>query len=117
MRGMPDVEGYLLGHGQFWIELKSTERPVRIETPVRFAVQDREAQVAWLTRRCGVGGRAWLLLQVGSGGQRALYLVSGEHAAEVYAGVNETRLQELSEFPDTRPSPLDVVHMAAKPLD
>ena len=44
MKGMPDVEGHLLDAGQFWMELKASERPVSPETPVRFKVRNREAQ-------------------------------------------------------------------------
>ncbi len=115
MRGTPDVEGCLQGYGQFWMELKSSERPARRSTPVRFKVRDREAQVAWLERRCAAGGAAWLLLQVGSGAaQRRIYLVPGYDAVKVYEGVNELRLQELDMLKEARPKPIDVVRMAAE---
>lgn len=114
MKGMPDVEGHLAGRGQFWIELKSSERPALSTTPIRFKVKDREHQVEWLRRRRLVDGKAWLLLQVGSGGKRSLYLVPGEHAAEVYKGVDEQRLRELTKLPEDRQSPSDVVRRAAR---
>lgn len=115
MKGMPDVEGHLIGQGfgQFWIELKSSARPARPATPVRFKVRDREAQVEWLRRRRMVGGKAWLLLQVGSGGARKHYLVPGEDAGEVYEGATEQRLQELSRLREGKHTPHDVVRRAA----
>ncbi len=115
-RGTPDVEGHLRDRGQFWIELKSTARPAHQSTNVRFAVRDRDAQAAWLERRRYVGGQAWLLLQVGSGAKRKLYLVSGVHASEVYAGVPEIRLLELDSLwvwtEGDRPTASDVVMTA-----
>ena len=114
MKGMPDVEGHHRGRQQFWIELKSSERPVRSNTPVRFKVRDREAQVEWLTRRCSVGGLAWLLLQVGSGAQRRIYLIAGTHAPEVYNGVPERRLQELDDLDQLKPKPVDVIRRASR---
>lgn len=113
MAGMPDVEGCLMPGKQFWIELKSSLRPARKETPVRFKVRDREAQVEWLTRRRCMGGRAWLLLQVGEAHKRRLYLVPGEHAAEVYAGLPEYKLQELDVLQEERPTPETVIRVAA----
>lgn len=114
MRGMPDVEGHLIGYGQFWIELKSAARPAGAGTPVRFHVRDREAQVAWLSKRWWVGGSAWLLLQVGTGAGRRLYLVAGKHAGEVYSGADEGRLRELDELQEPKPRPSDVVRRAAR---
>ena len=115
MKGMPDVEGHLVGQRQFWMELKSSERPARSNTPIRFKVRDREAQVVWLEKRRAVGGLAWLLLQVGSGAQRRLYLVPGEHATEVYSGVNERRLKELDKLLQLKPRPSDIVRRASRP--
>ena len=111
--GMADVEGQLYGDGQFWIELKSSARPAKPETPVRFKVKDREAQVQWLTRRWKAGGAAWLLLQVGSATHRKVYLVAGLHAAEVYEGVTEQRLMELDWLNMAKPTPVAVVRKAA----
>ena len=36
MKGMPDVEGHLQGYSQFWIELKSSERPAKSGTSSGF---------------------------------------------------------------------------------
>ncbi len=114
MLGMPDVEGCLRGSGQFWLELKTADRPVRGDTLVRFKTRDREAQVAWLRRRWEMGGNSWLLLQVGSGmSGRRLYLIPGLCAAQVYEGLAEGRLRELSTLSETSPTPLDVVKRAA----
>ncbi len=113
MKGMPDVEGHLTWGNQFWIELKSAARPAKPSTLIRFKVKDREAQVEWLRRRRLVGGYAWLLLQVGSGGDRKLYLIPGEDAAEVYEGVKEMRLRQLTKLPEAY-TPSDVVRRAAR---
>ena len=113
-KGTPDVEGYLYYGGQFWIELKSSERPKYTSTPIRFKVKDREAQVEWMRRRTLVGGNTWLLLQVGSGHVAKRYLVLGKYATEIYAGVNEKRLRELTKLSEVKPTPSDVVKRAAK---
>lgn len=114
MSGMPDVEGYLRGDGQFWIELKSAARPARASTPVRFKV--RGGQVEWLPRRWALGASAWLLLQVGEGASRSLYLVPGSHAGAVQGGLPEDRLRALDVLTEngvTRPKPETVVALAA----
>lgn len=113
MRGTPDVEGHLAPYRQFWIELKSAARPANAETPIRFKVKDREAQVEWLVRRRKVGGLSWLLLQVGSAGTRRLYLISGEHAAAVYDGLMEAELDDLSVlYAAKTTTPAEVVEFA-----
>lgn len=99
MAGMPDVEGYLrtcMRHGQFWTELKSTARPARETTPIRFAVRDRQAQIEWIEKRWGLGGAVSLLLQVGVSSHLVRYLVPGMHVRQVYEGVPESRLRELA---------------------
>lgn len=93
--GMPDVEGVLDAH-QFWIELKSTARPTRETTPVRFAVRDREAQERWLARRWRFARNTWLLCQVGERHKAVRYLIPGDYAASVYAGVTEDELAAMS---------------------
>lgn len=93
--GMADVEGCLLD-SQFFIELKSTARPARPETPIRFAVRDREAQIKWLGARWRLAGNAWLLLQVGSGHKLKRYLVPGFYANTIYDGVPETDIEILA---------------------
>lgn len=111
MRGMPDVEGQLTGHRQFWIELKVAARPTKPETPVHFKV--RPEQVEWLNHRYKAGGNAWLLIMVGSGYNRALYLVRGFNAAELKQGVTEERLKELNVL-EPNPKASDVVRRAAE---
>lgn len=91
--GMPDVEGQLKDHAQFWIELKSAPRP-KGDGPV--AVKIRDAQVEWLRRRDKAGGNAWLLIQVGSAAKAKRYLVLGMHAARIQAGVTEAELADLA---------------------
>jgi len=95
-QGMPDVEGFLGGAGQFWAELKAAERPKKPDTPVRFDV--REAQVEWLRRRWSLGGAAWLLVQVGSGRTRDIYLIDGSQARDVQRGMTEKALREIAAF-------------------
>lgn len=94
MKGMPDVEGHLRGHGQFWIELKSAKRPARASTPIRFPTRDE--QVEWLQKRWKIGGAAWMLCQVGSASEAKRYLISGGYAAEVHEGMTEERLERMS---------------------
>lgn len=84
---MPDVEGHYQNHGQFWIELKSGARPknggiVRLPT--------RPKQCDWLLKRWRCGGKAWMLIQIGHGHDRAIYLIAGDRAHAVHAGVPES---------------------------
>ena len=101
MAGMPDVEGFLhipggkgevATIGQFWLELKSSERPARPTTPVRFSLRDREAQIEWMRTRWNIGANAFWLLQVGSGTERRLYLARGDLGERLKAGMTETEL-------------------------
>ena len=110
MRGMPDVEGYLRKGGQFWIELKSADRPARASTPVRFPT--RGEQASWLTKRWYLGGKAWMLCQVGAGHDRKLYLIAGSYAWEVHDGCTEEQLTKIASL-SGRMSPAAVVDMAA----
>ena len=94
--GTPDVEGFISepGLGQFWIELKSSARPARDDTLVRFKF--RPKQVPWLTRRWRLGGNCFLLCQVGSGASARRYLIEGHHSRAVELGLPESMLLELS---------------------
>lgn len=90
--GHPDVEGCLNGD-QLWIELKSCERPVRSETPIR--PKKRLSQEIWHAVRSKAGCRCnWILLQVGEDRNAALYLIPGIRYAEIT--VPETQLAALS---------------------
>lgn len=93
--GMPDVEGTYCEY-QFWIELKSTARPARDTTVVRFATRDREAQERWLKRRWKLAKNAWLLCQVGQAHKARRYLIPGIYAPTVYNGVVETDLAAIA---------------------
>jgi hypothetical protein len=112
--GTPDVEGCLRGHGQFWIELKSVDRPKR--TGGRLAVKIRDAQVEWMRRRYMAGGNVWMLIQVGRGNDAERYLVHGCKAKHVQDGVtedwlrNHCRIHDFSDWMKT--SPLDIVELA-----
>lgn len=107
MKGMPDVEGHLRGQGQFWLELKSAERPARTSTPVRFKFQP--GQPEWLVRRWALGGRAFVLCQVGSGGDRRLYLIRGHFAFEAATGLTEQQLAQTGPVLAPRVKPEEVV--------
>lgn len=106
--GYPDVDGFLrlpthhcelatLGAGlptagAFKLELKSSERPARESTPVRFKLRGREAQIAFMRRRWDLEGNAFFLCQVGSSSERRLYLVPGNLGDWLKAGVVESEL-------------------------
>lgn len=110
-RSMPDVEGHLRGCGQFWIELKSTARPSKPTTKVRFKFQD--GQPEWLERRWNLGGCAWLLCQVGSGAERRIYMFPGSFASSVASGCTEASLQRFDALQAVRPAPEDAIRVAA----
>ena len=122
MKGFPDVEGYLSiksvpgGGGNFLMELKSSERPAKSETVVRFKVRDREAQINFLKKRWKLGHNAWLLLQVGSGNQGKRYLIPGQHAQMVYDGVPEWTLLQLSVI-HPKHSPTEIIQAAVRYRD
>jgi hypothetical protein len=90
--GFPDVDGFLAPHGAFQLELKSTERPARPATAIRFALRGREAQIAYMRKRWELGGNAFFLLQVGSAADRLLYLAPGNLGEKLKAGIVESAL-------------------------
>ncbi len=93
--GHPDVEGCIDGL-QVWIELKSCERPVRSDTPIR--PKKRISQGIWHAARAKAGCRVnWVLIQVGEAYDAALYLIPGRHYDEIT--VPEARLAALSVLP------------------
>lgn len=114
--GMPDVEGFLYNHGQFWIELKCSERPTRSTSKLTLATRGRDDQKRWLTKRWGLGGAAWMLIQVGSGHKATKYLVPGLWADKVYSGVTEHDLQEYDVLAQNFQvlTPMSVVTAAAQ---
>lgn len=105
--GIPDVEFYLGPNtltpflnkpvtGQGWFELKSSVRPARLTTPIRFKLKGREAQIEWMRARWAVGGNAFWLLQVGEGHERRLFLIRGDMGDRLAGGVCESELALLS---------------------
>lgn len=91
--GMPDVEGYLKQDGavgQFWLELKSEERPARASTPIRFKV--REKQIPWINRRWSLGANVFWLVQIGSHAERTILLLPGPLGMEMQRGMLEAEL-------------------------
>jgi hypothetical protein len=111
--GFPDVEGCLNG-SHFNLELKSAIRPVRPSTPLRFHM--RREQVMWLRRRTACGGRAFLLLRVHGPGGTAAYLLHGEHAEAIEAGLCEADLAALAIVPPASPPAEVLAAMAAWPI-
>ena len=94
--GDPDVEGQLLGEGQFNIELKVAKRPKRELTRLRFGHEVTQAQVEWADDRLEAGGACAFLIAVGGpfDGGRAIYLLHGIYAEELVGGVTEQWLKE-----------------------
>lgn len=109
MEGMPDVEG-CLRRVQFWIELKCERRPSTAGTPIR--AKFRPAQPPWLRRRIEAGGRAFVLLQVGSGRDARRYLIRGDKADEMAAGVTEDWL-EAESFVHSKAAAKSIVQAAS----
>lgn len=87
--GTPDVT-YTAG----WVELKWLEAwPARSTTPVRLRkLEERPAQVAWLTRRWAAGGPAWLALRVA----KELLVFSGRDVRAVRDGLLRAELRDLA---------------------
>lgn len=109
MRGMPDVEGHLLGQGQFWMELKSAPHTTR-GSP-RFPTRHEQAE--WMYKRWRSGGAAFMLCQVGSGHGKRLYLIPGIYAREMHEEQpDERRLLELTVIL-TNSTAKEVVRVAA----
>lgn len=100
--GTPDVEGFLYCRNtllvtspvraQFWLELKSKERPARSSTPIRFPLEKRAAQIEFMRRRWELGGNAFWLLQIGSGAERRLYLAAGDLGERLKQGMSESEI-------------------------
>jgi len=113
--GHPDVEGFLTdpfeaAGEQFWIELKSNDRPVRLSTPIH--PKTRDSQSIWHRTRAEAGCRChWVLLQVGSGHRACLYLIPGSLYDKIEA--TESDLASMSVVsPDA--SPAEVLIRAAR---
>jgi hypothetical protein len=87
--GTPDVN-YISG----WVELKWLEAwPARASTLVRLRkLEERPAQVNFLTERWRLGGQSWLMLRVG----REALLFSGWSARAVRAGRLREELEALA---------------------
>lgn len=102
--GFPDVDGFALfirdDDGPdipfgFKIELKSKERPARPETPIRFPLEKRRAQIEFMRRRYQMGEAAYFLLQVGSGPDRMIYLAPGDAGERLRDGMTEAGIAVL----------------------
>lgn len=109
--GTPDVEGCFDG-GQFWLELKSSARPKRDTTPIRFRTKGREAQRDWLEKRSRMAHNAFYLLQVGEGRTASRYLLPGVYGQLIHEGMTEEQLGEATVLPDIAPYPTMVVEGA-----
>lgn len=91
--GTPDCEGCYRGR-QFWIELKTADRPHDRKTPISVRYEDQQAP--WLRRRSRAGGAAYVLLQVGSAHNARRYLVPASQAEDLETGLTESALSEAS---------------------
>lgn len=92
--GFPDVDGFAgLGRDRFSfkLELKSSPRPARPATPVRFKLKGREKQIEFCRRRYLMGDNVYFLLQIGEGAERRVYLAPGDVGAELQRGVTESQ--------------------------
>lgn len=94
--GNPDVEGCINGE-QTWIELKSCDRPKRVNTLIH--PKCRESQSIWHRERTNAGSRMhWVLIQVGEAHQAKLYLIPGSSYDEIKA--TEAELAAMSVCPE-----------------
>lgn len=109
--GTPDVEGHLTDEGSFWIELKTTFRPARFNTPLQHGL--KPAQINWIHRRHKVGGNAYILIQVGTGSSAKIYLVSGRHALEFQKPMTEGILDALAQENADCTHPHEIIQRAA----
>jgi len=92
MAGMPDVEGQL-DKEQFWAELKSTRRPARPETPIRFDMKKREKQIEFMRRRYSMGSNCfWLLRVTGGTIGTMVYMLPGDKGHLLTPGILERDL-------------------------
>lgn len=103
--GMPDVEGFY--NSQFWLELKCSPLPIN-GGPVDVG-HLRPKQIEWLHNRWLVGGNAWILLRVEGKGVKNIYLISGQYARNVKAGLTQFELAQLSYLTSLKPHPLEVL--------
>lgn len=106
-QGFPDVEGYLLGHGNFLIELKTATRP-RKDGIVRVKV--RPEQIRWHLKRRTAGQTTWFLVQVGSGVRAMRYLLLGSQSTRLKKGMRES---EMAKYGILIEEPEEAIHNAA----
>lgn len=77
--GTPDVNVYIPGLGDMWLELKHADGwPQRASTPLRLSHYTLD-QRRWLQRRAQAGGRVALLLRVG----REILIFQWPHTEQV----------------------------------
>ena len=72
--------------------LKSSLRPARGVTPIRFKLKGREKQIEFLRRRFNMGEAAFFLLQVGEYSERRLYLAPGNCGEDLQSGLTESEV-------------------------
>lgn len=93
--GDPDVDGCWQGK-YFELELKGCDRPAK---DGRLCFEVRQSQVVWHRKRWRCGGNIWLYIRVGKGRDVRRYLVPGNQAEQVKAGVDEEALARMSVLP------------------
>ena len=90
--GTPDTNGCLT-MADFWIELKTTNRPARATTKITHSIQP--GQAPWHRGRRAAGGRSFVLIQVGSASAALRYLIPGEWIAQTASGMLEKDMAEI----------------------
>ncbi len=104
--GFPDVDGFVRTFAKleerevittlsFKLELKSSLRPARPATRVRFKLKDRDEQILFMKNRFDMGEAAYFLLQVGEYAERSIYLAPGDCGLQLREGVTESELAVL----------------------
>ncbi len=108
MEGMADTEGCLHGR-QFWIELKCEARPSNPSTKIKLRFEP--AQLPWLNRRIGAGGRAFVLIQVGQGAAALRYLITADRKSLEH-GMLETTMKRCAVV-DPKATAADIITAAS----
>jgi len=103
--GAPDVWGYHLKHGSFWIELKQSDGPK--DCSKKTGIKVRQSQKIWFRKMCRLRCWAhWFLIQVGT----RKYLVPGEY----YGAVESMSENDLEYFRVSNHTPTELIDLAAK---
>ncbi len=103
--GAPDVWGYQLPRGSFWLELKQSKGPKDLSK--KSGIKVRQSQKVWFQSMINKGCRThWFLVQIG----RGKYLVPGANVGLIERW--ETRSFEHYSVSDL--TPREILEKAAK---